>query len=286
MRRDAARPARRQAVPLDDAPGVLLAGLASLVLAGGAHARAVPFGFLGVTADGPLTAGTPRAAEFADMQRHGVELLRIGIEWNVVEPAPGACCAGPAPTLVTAAAQHGMDVLPTISWTPRWAAAHPGACARRHPPTTPPTGASPNPRGCAGTDPAAPFWARALPKHQGTPDPHVAGLERAQPGRLYGWSDEPFAPGYVALLACRRAPPSRAVDPARADRARRSRGPLLAWHDLDTRSRRPRYAACSTWPTCTRSRSSPSGVLRIVRPAPPRHEPLTATATRRCRSPS
>jgi polysaccharide biosynthesis protein PslG len=240
--------------------GVLLAGLASLVLAGGAQARAVPFGFLGVTADGPLTAGTPRPAEFALMQRHGVELLRIGIEWNVVEPAPGVLRWAGTDALVTVAAQHGMDVLPTISWTPRWAAAHPGV--RTSPPADDATYGRFAAEAVRRYGPGGAFWrehpelkARPIRMWQVWNEPNQA---------VYGWSDQPFAPGYVALLRAARAA-IKGVDPHAQIVLAGLVGPSSG-HDLNTiyaAHGRGLFDMADLHPFAIK----PDGVLRIVRQA-------------------
>jgi hypothetical protein len=240
--------------------GALLAGLACLALAAGAQARAVPFGFLGVTADGPLTAGAPRPAEFAVMERHGVELLRIGIEWNVVEPAPGVLRWAGTDALVTEAAQHGMDVLPTISWTPRWAAEHPGV--RTSPPADPSTYAGFVAAAVRRYGPKGTFW-RAHPGLRAHPI-HMWQVWNEPNQATYGWSDQPFAPSYVALLRAAHAA-IKGADPHAQVVLAGLVGPSSG-HDLNTiyaAHGRGLFDLADLHPFAIR----PEGVLRIMREA-------------------
>jgi hypothetical protein len=180
--------------------GALVAVIVALVLAPTAPARAVPRGFLGVTADGPLTEGAPRPGEFDLMQRHGVELLRIGIPWNLVEPRPGVFRWDGTDALVTEAAEHGMEILPTISWCPGWAALHPGV--RTSPPADDATYGAFAAEAVRRYGPGGAFWA-AHPEI--TPHPIRMWQVWNEPNQgVYGWSDQPFARGYVALLRAAR----------------------------------------------------------------------------------
>ena len=186
--------------------------------------------------------------------------MRIGIEWNVVEPAPGVLRWAGTDALVTAAAQHGMDVLPTISWTPRWAAAHPGVR------TSPPADDATYGRFAADAvrryGPGGAFWrehpeleARPIRMWQVWNEPNQA---------VYGWSDQPFAPGYVALLRAARAA-IKGVDPHAQIVLAGLVGPSSG-HDLNTiyaAHGRGLFDMADLHPFAIK----PEGVLRIVRQA-------------------
>lgn len=207
-----------------------LAALLALAAPTPAHAakRTVPQGFLGVTADGPLSEeATPRPGEFRQMARNGVEIVRIGMSWNLIQPYETAT-AVPAgrrgrfrnedgvPTdwaatdaLVAAAASRRMEILPTLSWCPRWAALHPGV--RPSPPADPATYARFVASAAKRYGPGGTFWA----EHATLPSDHPIRLWQVwnEPNqRQYGWTDQPFAAGYVALMRATRGA-VKAVDP-------------------------------------------------------------------------
>ena len=63
---------------------------AALLLAAPAQARSVPRGWLGVQADGPLTApDNPFASEWALMAASGAESVRVAFDWRAAQPAEG-----------------------------------------------------------------------------------------------------------------------------------------------------------------------------------------------------
>ena len=109
----------------------LLTLLVLLFGAAGADAatRAVPQGWLGVTADGPFDASD--ATEWRRMARAGVETVRTAFVWSLLQPgAPGP--SGPVydfsgtDKLALAAARHGIALVPVVQGPPYWAAVHPG----------------------------------------------------------------------------------------------------------------------------------------------------------------
>ena len=122
----------------------LAAVLASLALAAPAAAaeRRVPQGWLGVTADGPVTATD--AGEWNRMVGAGAESVRAAFRWAEVQPyrsfadVPAGNAArfrdvGGTPTdfaatdaIVAAAAVRGLSVLPVLQHPPGWAAVEPG----------------------------------------------------------------------------------------------------------------------------------------------------------------
>ena len=107
--------------------------------------RAVPQGFVGVMADGPVTHGErDLVAELRPMVRIGVESVRVVFEWRRIQPYRSWLQVPPAelasyedvdgvPTdfrltdrWVGAAAARGVGILPVLISPPPWAARHPG----------------------------------------------------------------------------------------------------------------------------------------------------------------
>ena len=109
--------------------GALVALAAALSLAlpasAGAADRKVPLRFHGGNWDGDIQRETDPELinrEWARMATSGVEAARTSFEWFYAQPEPG----GPfdfsrTDLVVTAAATHGVDVLPVVIWAPRWA---------------------------------------------------------------------------------------------------------------------------------------------------------------------
>ena len=77
---------------------------AALLLAAPAQARSVPRGWLGVQADGPLTAaGNPFASEWSLMAASGAESVRAAFDWRAAQPtADGPIDFGPTDAVVAA----------------------------------------------------------------------------------------------------------------------------------------------------------------------------------------
>lgn len=106
---------------------------------------AVPLGFVGVDADGPLF-GPDNSIDFdrqvGSMVTNGVQSIRVAFNWAAAEPYQSWSDVPPADrakyvdvagkpfqfsqtdTIVGAAAQHGVTVLPTVLYTPSWDARH------------------------------------------------------------------------------------------------------------------------------------------------------------------
>ena len=105
----------------------LLALLLACTPAAGAAQRSVPRGWLGVIADGPLTAGGAVDGEWDLMATSGAESVRTAFYWPIAQRQEGA-----APDLssydavVLSAARRGLPVLPIVTGTPGWAASRSG----------------------------------------------------------------------------------------------------------------------------------------------------------------
>jgi Beta-galactosidase len=90
--------------------------------------RRVPFGFFGTVFNNSQANRIPDAtldAQMARMARSGVESVRYTFTWSQMEPAQGVYDFAQADRVVAAAARHGLDVLPTVMLTPRWASSEP-----------------------------------------------------------------------------------------------------------------------------------------------------------------
>lgn len=187
----------------------------------------VPQGFIGSMLDGPaVSGGAVNVDQQLDaMLSSGVESLRISVDWATAQPYPSFAAvpadqrggfedAGGVPTrfaaldrIVGPAAVRGMSVLPVVAYTPRWDALRPGdpASAPRSPaPYAEFLVALVRRYGPHGT-----FWAT----HPRIPaEPIRMWQIWNEPDFASYWSEQPFAPSYVRLLAASR-PALRAADP-------------------------------------------------------------------------
>ena len=202
----------------------LLVALLLLALAAPARAadRRVPPGWLGVVADGPLTAA--HGGEWDAMVGAGVETVRVAVRWYELQPygtaaevppadAPRFRDGGGVPTdftgldaVVAQAAARGLVVLPVLQATPAWAARTPGDI------TSPPADPAAFGRFAATLaeryGPRGTFWAERpdLPRL-----PVRAWQIWNEPNLTRYWSQQPFARSYVALLAAADAALARAA---------------------------------------------------------------------------
>jgi hypothetical protein len=188
----------------------------------------VPYGWLGVVADGPLTeTAHGSAGEWNRLAGSGAESVRVAIRWTAAQPAAGATPdLAATDAVVLAAAARGLGVLPVVQDTPAWAAsdaaegvASPPRDARRYAAFLRALVVRYGPRGT--------LWAE---------HPEV----RARPVRAWQvwnepnltryWARQPFARRYVRLLRTAR----RAV--RGADRGARivlAGLPNRSWQALD-----------------------------------------------------
>jgi hypothetical protein len=176
---------------------LLISVLTLLAAPAAASARHVPRGWLGVVADGPMTApGFDAAPEWDRMAASGVESVRTAFEWSALQPAAGAAPDfSSTDPIVLAAAAHGLGVLPILVGTPAWAALNPGDPAS--PPRDPSALAALVPALVARYGPHGSLWSE---------HPEV----RARPIRAWQVWNEPnltrywdaprWARGYVAVL--------------------------------------------------------------------------------------
>lgn len=198
---------------------LLLATLAAGILAATASAAAVPQGFFGVLADGPLVAQPDVfAAQAPAMRRAGVETVRTVFSWADAEPAGSPATGhptdfGPTDAIVLAAARSGMTVLPVVQVAPDWAAWEPGPFSGFYRYGSPP--ADPEDYGrflqalIGRYGPSGTLWS----EH---PDVKPVPIRRWQvwnePMIETYWSRQPWPPFYSALIVV-AARMVRAADP-------------------------------------------------------------------------
>jgi hypothetical protein len=186
---------------------------------------AVPAGFVGVDADGPLfdpTAHLNLDRQLDQMVADGVESVRTAFSWAAAQPyaswadVPAGqenefTNVGGLPTdfaatdqLVGFAAQRGLSLLPTVLYSPAW-----DAKTNRHGLATP---KSPAPYANFLTalvrryGPRGSYWS----SHPGIPRLAIRTWQIwNEPNLAYYWP-QPFAPSYVTLLRAARVAIKRA----------------------------------------------------------------------------
>jgi polysaccharide biosynthesis protein PslG len=92
--------------------------------------RKVPFGFFGVVVPVSMytRAVVPDATldqQMALMARSGVETVRVGPDWRLLEPAQGNFVFGTLDRLVLTAARYRLDTLVNVTGTPQWISDNP-----------------------------------------------------------------------------------------------------------------------------------------------------------------
>lgn len=183
-----------------------LSALAALTLAGPAAAakRKVPYGFFGTTLS--TAYGSPRVVpdavldqQMALMAGNGVESLRVVIDWRTLEPARGAYQWTVVDRLVAASARHGIEFLPNVSASPRWASERSGDRREywRSPPKSSAAYARLMRQMVLRYGPRGTFWAQ-------NPTVPVTPIRKWQiwnePTAPWFWARPRFAPSYAKLL--------------------------------------------------------------------------------------
>jgi hypothetical protein len=193
-------------------PRILLLALIWLAVAPAPAGAAVPRGWLGVAADGPLIEdGDEHAGEWPLIAASGATSVRIAFHWHAGQPAgPGAVDFSAYDAPVLAAARHGIGVLPVVFSTPPWARRN--AADPASPPRNPADYAAFVTALVQRYGPQGSLWA----EHPDVRARPVRAWQLWNEPNLRGyWSQQPFAKGYVRLLKVARAA-LRAADP-RAD---------------------------------------------------------------------
>ncbi len=194
---------------------VLTALLAMGGLASAAPRRA-PFGLFGVVMDPALPLQMPSAldSQMALMARSGVESVRTDFDWSAAEPSPGAYRWAITDAIVKAAADHGLQLLPIIEFTPQWASSHPSSAWLYYAPKDPGTFAAFVTQLVKRYGRHGSFWAA----DRGVPyDPIGYWQVWNEPeGTKYDWRSAPWPRTYTTLLkagyqAIHRADPAARV---------------------------------------------------------------------------
>lgn len=166
---------------------LLLSGLALLVLLPATASAAPPRAFFGVST--PEVAG---AADLQRMDRGRVGRIRFTINWAAVQGREGASYDWErTDSIVAGAAAHGLQLLPTLYGTPRWATGCTGgdACYQRSPLST---------RKSTGG------WRRFV----------RAAVERYGPNGVF-WREPGLLDRILALLGLAELPDVTAINPIR-----------------------------------------------------------------------
>jgi polysaccharide biosynthesis protein PslG len=169
----------------------LLLVLLAVAAAADAAPRRVPAGWLGVTADGPLTPAM--GGEWNRMATNGVESVRLAIRWDVVQAGgPDALDLAGADAEIAAAAARGLRVLPVVQGTPAWSAPEPA-----RPPADPDDYGRFLAALVARYGPQGSLWAERpdLPRI-----PVRAWQLWNEPNLTRYWTGKPFAGTFVRLL--------------------------------------------------------------------------------------
>jgi Beta-galactosidase len=109
---------------------LVLAVLVTAATPAEAAKRKVPFGFFGTVLTQSHVEQMSDSAldlQMAAMARAGVESVRYAFSWLEIEPAQGAYNFAESDRVVAAAARHGLDLLPIVLHTPRWASTQPAS---------------------------------------------------------------------------------------------------------------------------------------------------------------
>ena len=134
--------------------------------------------------------------EIPVMAKAGVSSIRMSFYWNRLEPKKGSLQLDETDAIVAAAARSNLDVLPVVTGTPVWAKANPYDAAA--PPKDPQDYAGFLQALIKRYGPDGSLWKEQpdLPKR-----PIGAWQIWNEPSHDYYWSQQPWAPSYVKLLA-------------------------------------------------------------------------------------
>jgi Beta-galactosidase len=179
-----------------------LAAIAIAAAPASAAHRRVPHGFFGVVLDPTLPDNGTAAqidSQMALMASSGVESVRTNFDWSVTEPAPGQYNWTSLDELVGAAARHGLEVLPILEFTPRWASSHPSDGWLFYAPTNMQTFASFATALVGRYGPHGSFWS-ANPSIPHNHPIRAWQIWNEPEGTKYDWRSTPWPRTYTALL--------------------------------------------------------------------------------------
>jgi hypothetical protein len=183
-----------------------LAALAALSLAGPAAAaqRRVPYGFFGTTlstvfGEARVVPDAVLDQQMAVMAANGVESLRVVIDWRSLEPSRGAYRWTVVDRLVSASARHGIEFMPNVSASPRWASERPRDTREywRSPPKSPAAYGRLMRQMVLRYGPRGAFWSQnpSVPR-----TPIRKWQIWNEPTAPWFWNRPRFAPTYTKLL--------------------------------------------------------------------------------------
>jgi hypothetical protein len=174
-----------------------------------AGTRAVSGLLIGVMFDGPALGASVNLGQQLDQAvSSGVESVRLVVDWSRLQPSPnGAIQYADLDRIVAATSARGLTLLPVVERTPTWDALSPGT------PGSPPRAAAPLATFLTALvkryGPAGSFWQT----HPSVPRVPIRMWQIwNEPHFTSYWSVQPFAPGYVKLLAAAHAA-IQAADP-------------------------------------------------------------------------
>jgi polysaccharide biosynthesis protein PslG len=183
---------------------LVVALLTTVVATDGAAAvasRRVPFGFFGVVMDPAVSIyNTPAGldSQMALMATSGVESVRTNFSWAAAEPSAGVYNWAPTDEIVRTAANHRLQLLPIVEFTPQWASSHPSSAWLYYAPTDPGTFAGFMTALVQRYGPRGSFW---------TENPSVPRVPikywqiwNEPEGTKYDWRTAPWPSSYTALL--------------------------------------------------------------------------------------
>jgi hypothetical protein len=177
--------------------------MAMMATAGPASAahRRVPFGFFGTVVSSPLALGSPSSvlsAQMGQMAKSGVESVRTNFLWDQMEPSQGQYDFTATDSLVLTAASHGLQLLPIVEFTPRWASSVPNGNYRENAPTNANTYAAFLTVLVGRYGPHGSLWAQN-PRVPRTPI-RAWQVWNEPAGTNYDWKTVPWPSTYTKLL--------------------------------------------------------------------------------------
>jgi hypothetical protein len=101
----------------------LLSALLAVPATAGAGPRKVPQRFFGAMWDRELSEARDSLQKqgWTSMARNGVESARVVFSWYLAQPNPGETTYRRTDPAVRHAAEHGIDLLPVVTYAPDWA---------------------------------------------------------------------------------------------------------------------------------------------------------------------
>ena len=179
--------------------------------------RSVPFGTFGTVLNydwsHPISP-SDLGSQMGLMASSGVEAVRTDFAWAAIETAPGVYNWSGTDAIVGAAASHGLQVLPIVEFTPRWASSNPHGAYLYYAPSNPATYAQFLTALIDRYGPHGSFWSV---NPQLARDPVRAWQIWDEPaGTKYDWRSAPWPSTYTRLLrtayqAAHRADPGVVV---------------------------------------------------------------------------